>query len=222
MANTSIFTKSLSVAGSANNIATSQSPGAAAVTLNGSTVTGGVATIDTYNAATNSAPGRRVLITSGGNDSGINFLITGTLASGAVVVDTVAGTSGSTSQSNLDFVTVTNVIGSAAVASTVIVGTNGVGSSEWKTWNFMITPPLNLAWQVELVSGAVNFTVQYTYDDPNNLPAGVAFPLAINTVEGALAATTDGTISTPIIATRVLVNSGTGVIRMRQVQAGIG
>ena len=70
--------------------------------------------------------------------------------------------------------------------------------------------------------GAVNYTVQYTYDDPNNLPPGVTTPLSFNTILANQAATADSTLSTPFMATRVLINSGTGVIRVRAVQAGIG
>lgn len=221
MSNNIVFTKTLAAA-SANNIALSQSPGAAAFTLNGASVTSGVATIDTYDASTNSETGRKVIITSAGNNSGINFLVTGTNSSGNLVTDTITGTSGTAAQSNLDFVTVTQVIGSAAVTGAVTVGTNGVAASRWMTWNYMITPPMNLSYQVELVSGAVNYTVQYTYDDPNNLPTGSSYPLAVNVAAGALAATADGNIATPIVATRVLINSGTGVIRMRVTQVGIG
>ena len=81
---------------------------------------------------------------------------------------------------------------------------------------------MNLGYAVELVSSAVNYTVQYTYDDPNNLPAGVTTPLAFNSILLAQTATADSTLSTPLLATRVLVNSGTGVIRVRTVQAGVG
>ncbi len=222
MANTTTFTKSLATAASANNIALSQSPAAAAFTLNGAAVTAGVATIDAV-TATNGAIGRRVIVTSAGNNSGISFIVTGTNASGSIITDTFAGTNTGAAQSNLDFVTVTNVIGSASVTGAVTVGTNGVGSSEWKTWNYMITPPMNLGFEVELVSGAVNYTVQYTFDDPNNIQGnGPAFPTAISSVLGAQAASSDSTISTPVVATRVLINSGTGVIRCRFVQAGIG
>ena len=214
------FTKSLAAA-SANNIATSQSPGSAAFTLNGSTVSGGVATIDTA-SNNNMAIGRRVLITSGGDDSGINFLVTGTVASGAVVTDTFAGANAGTAYSNLDFVTVTKIIGSGAVASTVTAGTNGIGSGPWLTANYYGRSPLNIGYAVELVSGAVNYTVQYTYDDPNNLSSGVSFPLAFDTILASQSATADSTLTTPIAATRVLINSGTGVIRVRVLQAGIG
>jgi hypothetical protein len=220
MANTVVFTKQLDAA-SANSIALSQSPGTAAFTINGAAATGGVATIDEIDA-NNTAAGVRVTITSGGNDSAINFVITGTNASGSIITDTVTGTNAGVATSNLDFVTVTKIIGSGSVASTVTAGTSSVGSSAWLTWNYMGMPPMNLGVAVEIVSGAVNYTVQYTYDDPNNLPTGVNFPLAFSSALVNLAATTDGTISTPFVATRVLINSGTGVIRCRFVQAGIG
>lgn len=221
MANNVVFTKSLSTAASINNIAQTQSPAAAAFTLNGSAVTGGVATLDVYVAATNTETGRRVIVTSAGDNSGISFIVTGTNSSGNTIIDTFAGTNTGAAQSNLDFVTVIKVIGSATVTSAVQVGTNGVGSTRWMTWNYMITPPVNLGFTVELVSGAVNYTVQYTQDDPNNL-MGAAYPIALNTALGAQGATSDSTISTPVVATRVLINSGTGVIRCRFVQAGIG
>ena len=221
MANTKVFTKSLVTVADADNICASQSPGAGAILINGPEVVAGVATIDAV-TATNGAIGRRVIITSGGNDLGITFTVTGTNASGNIVSDTFAGASGGAAQSNLDFVTVTGITASGSVATTLTAGTNGVGSSEWQTWNFMGKSPQNLGYAVELVSGAVNYTVQYTYDDPNNLPSGVAFPLAFNTILLAQTATADSTLTTPLIATRVLINSGTGVIRVRAVQAGIG
>jgi hypothetical protein len=216
------FTKSLASA-SSNNIAQSQSPGTAALTLNGTAVSGGVATIDTYNAATNMAIGRRVIITSGGNDSGINWLVTGTIASGAIVTDTFAGSNGGVAQSNLDFVTVTRIAPSAAVATTAIAGTNGVGSSPWWTVSWRSDSPLNLGIAVELVSGTANYTIEYTYDDPNNLLAGSTFPLPFSlTALASKAATLDSSILSPIVAVRLTINSGTGVLRTRFVQAGIG
>ena len=221
MANNVTFTKQLGAA-SANNIALSQSPGTAALTLNGSTVAGGVATIDAA-TANNSALGRRVILTSGGNDTGINWIVTGTNGSGNIIIDTFAGASGGAAQSNLDFVTVTSIVPSAAVASTVTAGTNGAGSSPWLTWNFAVNPPMNLGVAVEIVSGAVNYTVQYSYDDPNNLGANVVFPLPFNVATMTAQSTTlDSTISTPFVATRTLINSGTGIIRARFIQVGIG
>src|ERR1700691_2559563 len=64
---------------SANNIALSQTPGAAgALTLNGSTVTGAVATLDNP---------RRVLITTA--DTTHTFTVTGTTPTGATISEVV-------------------------------------------------------------------------------------------------------------------------------------
>lgn len=210
------FTKQL-VAANATLIAASQSPGTAALTLTSSTVIVDVAT------ASNVAAGRRVILTSGGNDSGITWTVVGTNASGNRITDTFAGANAGVAQSTSDFVTVTSITPSAAVATTVTAGTNGVGSSPWVFWNWLGNSPLNIGVAVELVSGAVNFTVQHTYDDPNALPPGVTHPLPFNfpAITGA-SATVDGSYTTPITATRVLINSGTGVIRVRFLQAGIG
>ena len=215
MATNVTFTKSLAAA-NATLIAGSQTPGSAALTLTSNPVI-----VDTA-SATNIAIGRRVIVTSGGNDTGINWVVVGTNSSGSIITDTFAGVNAAAAQSNLDFATVISITPSGAVATTASAGTNGVGSSQWLTWNFMITPPINVGMAVELVSGAANFTVQYTYDDPNRLTAGVLFPLPFNSIISTLAVTTDGTLSTPFVATRLLINSGTGVLRARFIQAGIG
>lgn len=218
MSTSTTFTKQLGAAAS-TGIALSQSPGASALTINGSLATNGVAAIDTATAA-NSAIGRRVIITSGGDDSGIKFVIVGTNATGNIITDTVAGTAGGTAQSNLDFVTVTSITPSAAIASTVTAGTNGVGSSSWITFNWRGYSPMNVGYAIEVVSGAVNFTIQHTYDDPNG---SLPFPLPFDDpVIANQNATIDAAYVTPIKAMRVLINSGTGEIRCRFLQAGAG
>lgn len=211
-----VFTKQLAAA-NATLIAAAQSPGAAALTL-----TAPVVVIDVV-TSTNLAIGRRVVITSGGNDSGITFTIVGTNSTGNNITEVLTGANAGTAQSNLDFTTVRSITPSAAVATTVSAGTNGVGSSPWSLWNWLGSSPFNLGVGVELVSGAVNFTVQHTYDYPNNLDPGVAFPLPFNfpLITGA-SATIDGAYTTPIMASRVLINSGTGVIRVRFLVAGVG
>lgn len=213
-----VYTKSLP-SSSATSIAASQAATAGTpLTLTSSTVT-----IDSV-TSTNSAIGRRVLITSTSATETATIAITGTNANAQVITETITFSGASTTlQSNLDYVTVTKVLPSGTIAGNLSAGTNGVGSSPWKTWNYIGKPPMNLTEAVELVSGSVNFTIQYTYDDPNNLPSGVTTPLAFNmaTITGQTA-TIDGSISIPIVATRVLINSGTGVIRVREMQAGVG
>ena len=179
----------------------------------------GTATIDTATAA-NSAIGRRVVLAYTGTDT--SFTIVGTNSTGNAITDVAVGSSGA-AQSNMDFVTVTGITPVGGGLTGVTAGTNGVGSSPWKTLNWHATSVMNTGFEVELVSGAVNFTIQHTYDDPNNLLAGAAYPNAINhpVVAGA-SATTDGVYALPIAAIRVLINSGTGEIRIRVLQSSIG
>ena len=213
------FTKQLAAA-SSTNIATSQSGTAATpLTLNGSAVSNGVATIDTSSAA-NTAIGRRVTISYTGTDT--SFAIVGTNATGNAITDTAVG-SGGTAQSNLDFVTVTSITPVGGGLTGVTAGTNSVGSSQWVPFNWRGYAPMNIGVAVELVSGAANFTIQHTYDDPNGLPPGVLYPLAFNsTLISGATGTVEGPYVTPIKAARLLINSGTGELRTRFLQAGAG
>ena len=219
MAQPIVFTKQLAAANAAL-IAASQSPGAGAITLVSASVT-----VDTATAA-NTAVGRRVIITSGGNDLGINFTVNGTGPSGSTISDTFAGASGAAAQSNLDFVTVTSITHTGSVAGTLTAGTNGVGSSPWISLNRDVTSVMNVGLAVELVSGSAGYTVEYTYDDPNNLLGGALFPLAFSSLSPAAlvgaSATKDGAITSPIAAIRLSIASGTGALRARILQSGIG
>lgn len=213
-----IFTRTLAAA-VANGISVSQSPAAGAILLNGSLVTVGVALLVAQ---------RRVIINSGGNDSGITFTINGTNDAGFPISEAIVGGNVATVQSNLDFKTVTSITHTGSVAGTVIIGTNGVGSSLWQIVNLNAYPPA-IAIAVELVTGAVNFTVEHTYDDPNILPgtggvnaSGRAYPTPWpdqNLV--AFAASGETQINVPIFAWRVTTNSGTGTITTRAIQDGI-
>lgn len=225
MASPICFNKTMAAA-SSNSIAHSQSPGTAALTL-----TSAVVTIDTA-SSTNQAIGRRVIITSGSDDSGIKWTVVGTNNSGNKITDIFAGSNGGAAQSNLDFVTVSSITPSAAVAGTAIAGTNGVGSSPWQMVNWHVTQPINIGFGVELVTGTANFTVQHTFDDPNNVQNLTVFgltggqtlsPLAFNNaVVNAASATIEGAYTSAISAYRLLINSGTGQLRFRAIQAGIG
>lgn len=217
MARPIMFTKSLT-AGSANKLATTQSASAGVpLTLTATLV------IDAFNAVTNTAPGRRVVIAYTGTDT--SFTIVGTNAAGATITDVVVGSSGA-AQSNMDFITVSSITPVGGGLTGVTAGTNAVGSSPWASMNWDPTSVINIGVAVELVSGACNFTAQYTYDDPNNFanlpvapPYPIPFPMGTITAQ---AATIDGPITFPMAALRVLINSGTGVIRTRFLQSSIG
>jgi hypothetical protein len=202
-------------AASANNIALSQSPGAGAITLNGALVTGGVAILDAA---------RRILFTSGTSDVGITFTVVGTNSSGSPMTETIQGgaTTASTTQ---DFKTVSSVTHSGSVAGTLTIGTSGVGSGNWLNIDTN-ADPVNATLAV-VVAGTINYSVEFTLDDPNALAAGV-FPTPLTTstiMPAALVGATNnqsGLLVTPVWGVRLTQNSftfpGTAILTM--IQAG--
>lgn len=215
-------------AASATNIRTASAiAGAGAVVLNGSTVSGGVATLDVP---------RRVIFTSAGNDTGITFTITGTSNSGGAQSEVVTGASGAAASTVLSYKTVTSVVASGAAAGNVSIGTNGVAESPWARMDSYNAG--TIAIQCTVV-GTVNYTVQSTLDDPNgfglsNNPStgpNQANPLSpspatmtwVNSSDTAAVAAT-GTIQTNFLFVpkfiRVLLNSGTGSVTATIEQSG--
>lgn len=194
--------------------------------INSITISGAAAaalTVGTYGTATLDVA-RRVLITSGGNDTGITFAITGTDPNGNVISETLTGASGAAAQSVLDYLTVTSIIPSGAVATTVTVGTSGVASSQWVYFDqYASMAPVSI--QVD-GTGTVNWTVQQTLNDPNALQNN---PVAINamswvshpdsTLVGSTAITgVQGNYAYPPAYARVTLNSGTGTVKATFIQ----
>jgi VCBS repeat-containing protein len=199
-------------AASGNSIAQSQTPGAAgALTLNGSTVSGGVAYL---------GAAQRVLVTSAGNDSAHTFTITGTNASNDTISEVLTGPNAATVTSVLDYLTVKSIVISAAAAGAITVGTGQTGASPWvrlDDWNAgQITLQCN-------VTGTVNYTAQTTNDDPNS-PTNPVTPANMTWIPGSFltAQTTSASALIPSATAyvRVLLNSGSGSVAMTVVQAG--
>ena len=212
----------------ANGIAQSQAVGAAGpLTLNGSLVSGGVATLDSAGAS------RRVLIASAGADSAIVFTITGTDRNGNVQSELLTGVASGSSQFSVnDYKTVTGISASAATAGNITAGTNGVGSTAWQLCNFMEAP-----WNMSVATvgaSATTYTVEHTYDDitetSQNLPQGFAIAPNSNVppvpwASSISAATGNNEIryvNWPIFAVRLTINSGTGTVAMQTLQSGRG
>jgi len=199
-------------AASANNIALSQTPGAAgALTLNGSLVVAGVAVLDNP---------RRVLITTA--DTTHSFTVTGATPTGAVISEVVGPitTSAFTVQ---DFKTVTSVIINGAATAAVTVGTNGIASTPWVRLDEWASPPVGIQCDV---TGTVNYTVQSTYDDPNSptdpvLPSAMTW-LATNDTNavGATGSVQTNFLFTPTFV-RALLNSGSGSVIMKVIQYNV-
>jgi hypothetical protein len=206
-----LISKTLAAA-SVNNIAQSQTPGAAGnLTLNGSAVAGGVATLDTQ---------RQVLISQAADETGHTFTVYGATDSGAAISEAVAGSSGASVHTVQSFKTVTRVAISAAATGALQVGTNGVGAAPWKILDTAAQSPMNLGLAV-IVSGTVNYTVNYCYDDPNS-PVVATGPTAFSLSALAAKATTlDSNITFPVMAVQLQINSGTGTATLVVLEQGI-
>ena len=154
------------VAAAATGIAQAQSlAGAGNLVLNGSLVSGGVATLDSGGAA------RRVIIASVADDSTLVWTITGTIrdpgnpSSSTAAVETLAGAgAGLSVQSLNDFLTVTRIAGSKATAGNVTAGTNGWGSAPAVPWD-RYGPPFEISVAAYVLAGAPTYQLEVTYDD---------------------------------------------------------
>ena len=160
---------------------------------------------------------RRVLITSAGNDSGITFTITGTDWNNAPISEVLTGGNTAAVASLLDYATVTGIKASAAVASTVTVGTNGVAGSRPIFLDQFGFAPTSL--QVS-VSGTANYTVQQSLDDPNRV--GLSSVNWLNHPDATLVAATvtaQGNYAYVPQVSRVVLNSGSGSVTFTAIQA---
>ncbi len=181
-------------ASTANDICLSQTPGAAGnLTLNGASVTAGVAILATVGTAIQCQVG----ITTAASETGKSVVITGTKAGGQTISETVALPASATTVSSVGhFQTVTQIAISAAAAAALTVGRTGIGCQ---------------------VTGTVNYTVQYTYDDIQQAPSLINwYPLSSIT---AKTANQDGPITSPCNGVRLLMNSGTGTVVMEILQS---
>lgn len=196
-------------AASANNIALSQSlAGAGPVTLNGSTVVGGVAVLD---------QARQVLITSAGDDHLITFTVTGLNRWNQVISETVTGGAIAAVPTTNAFATVTRIVSSGATAAAITVGTNGVTSImipvDWEA------NPTNIALNA-VVTGTVNYTVNQTWDNPYTSTGLYPANWTAISALSAKTATVQANITNDFTALQLVINSGTGSVLLDVVQAG--
>lgn len=199
-------------AATANNIALSQTPATAgALTLNGSLASGGVATI---------ANPQMVKITT--TDTTTVFTIVGQTPTGTLLTETLVG-GGTSVTSKLDYRKITSITVNQGTTAAVTVGTSGVGATPWVFCDAWADPPISIQC---VVSGTVNYTVQWTNDDPND-PSNPVAPSAmtwINSNDSAVVNATATAMSNNQFAptyVRTLLNSGTGTVTMKVIQYNV-
>ncbi len=163
-----VTTVALTTAATANGIAQAQTRvGAGALNLNGSLVSGGIATLDSGGAA------RTVVIHSAADDTGHTFTVTGTApdpgnpSRNIATTSTVKGANAGDAIVPLNFVTVTGVSIDATPAGNVTVGTVA-GSGPWVPWDANVRVPFAVSAAGVINSGAPTWQVDVTFDDVYN------------------------------------------------------
>jgi hypothetical protein len=179
-----------------DGISASASPGAGAIVIGGALASGGVATMTMAQIVT---------LTSGGNDSGITFTVTGTDANGWTISQTVTGANAGAAVTTLYFKTVTRIVQSGAVAGTLIVG---VAQSNGAVTNLIPANyrAINYACALGLdVTGTITCTVQHTFDDIRDRTKGASLTWLPNSGMTSKTADTDGNYAFPPMGIRLLV-----------------
>ena len=146
----------------------------------------------------------------------MNFVVTGTAPNGASQTETLAVTASGTVTGSLSFATVTSVAASAPTSATISLGNGVPGYTAWIPLD--IYTPNQVTNISNKVSGTVNYSVEYTNEDPFN--TGIQ-QLAVPHPNASLtAATGDETQFTTTLmrAVRLKINSGSGSVRFTCVQ----
>lgn len=164
---------------------------------------------------------RQVIFTSSGNDGGLTITISGTDWAGTPISETVTGGDAAAASTVLDYLTVSQVLVSGATAGTIEVGTSSIAGSPW----------INLdAWAHGAisgqcaVSGTVNYTVEITNDDPDSIQNPISRSAVTwdSTYVNLSAKTAEEYFGLAVAPAwmRVLLNSGSGSVRMSVIQTG--
>lgn len=193
-------------AADADGICASQTPTAGALLVNGALASGGVATLDVQ---------RRVLITAAADESATSFTITGTNWQGNAISEVVSGPNAATASTTISFKTVTSVTIADNAVGAVTVGTNGVADSPWVRFDDWAPNYISVNCST---TGTVNYSVQTSLDDPNNIASPVAagdmtWIDALDTNLVSEASDKSGGITYAPTFARVVLNSGSGSVR---------
>ena len=167
---------------------------------------------------------RRVLLTYGNEAAARTMVITGTNHFNNPITETLnipAGGAG-TIATLQDFLTVTQVLpGGGGWTAAVTVGTNSFGSSPWLAVSTMVTPVILGVTCV--VTGAVNYSIEYTNDNPNGIGLIAAVipnpfsPVSLFQQSTSIASSIDQ----PFQFWRLTINSGTGSVTATGIAGGV-
>ena len=169
------------------NCASQSGTGGTALTLNGALVSRGVAVIAT-------GFGQKVTVTSAGNDSGITFAIVGLDPDGTQITETLTGANTAAANSTNYYSKVISITPSGNTAAAVIVGVLSAQLAQSKSLRVNGQQmDFKLGLYVDVVSGTLTYTAQYTYQQPEDTYT-VSYSSSADwrSVDGLAALTADG------------------------------
>ena len=164
---------------------------------------------------------RPVTITSAANLSALAFTVEGTDRSGRPISQTITGPNAATVTTTMYFKTVTAVRYNGAMASNVEVGW-GVTSVCAPQPVDHYRNPFGIGLGCSILSGTPTYSVEHTFDDIQSATfnEGTAEWFPHSSIDGATT-DQDGNYAYPPSAIRLVIDSGSGTVRMRSLQAGI-
>lgn len=179
-----------------------------AITLDGSAVVSGVASFISSPA---------YITVTNDKSATVSFVVTGTKPGGVTEqTDTISFTASGTVTGSIAFATVTSVRASAATSATISVGNATIGYTDWIPLD--IYTPNQVTNISAKASGTVNYSVEYTNEDPfDRSITQLAVPHPNASLTAATGSETQFT-TTLMRAVRLKVNSGSGSIRFTIVQ----
>lgn len=177
-----------------------------AITLDGSLVVSGVATL--------TVPAYLTVFSE--KSATVSFAVTGTRPGGGTQTETIALTASGTVTGSLAFATVTQITASAPTSATISVGNAVTGYTDWIPLD--IYTPNQVTNISAKTSGTVNYSVEYTNEDPfDRSIQQLAVPHPNASLTGASGDETQFT-TTLMRAVRLKINSGSGSVRFTCVQ----
>lgn len=164
----------------------------------------------------------RITVTPSGDESTNTYTIKGIDVNGSAVTEVLAGDNITASTSVLTYKTVTSIAIANTPANAIIAGNAQSGSGRWIRMDSFANA--QSAVQVD-TTGSVNYTVQTSMDDPNDITdpvaqANVTWLSALDTNIVAQSSSKSGVLNATPTWVRLNLNSGSGVATIKIAQFG--
>jgi hypothetical protein len=193
-----------------NGIAAAQTlAGAENFDLDGVGVIGGVATL---------APPRRIVITSSGDDTGVDFTVTGTDRAGTAISEVVTGVNAGAATTNKLFATVTAVAADGATDGDAEVGWSAESISAWLFVGQHSRRHVNHLMRAIITTGeTVDYIIEGTSQNILRDRVSGDHPDDLIDLTGSLTANYTTTLDATLVAYRLKVTTQTTSIKLRDI-----